>query len=90
MPPAGCQGHRGAGARLGALRFSFGVNAIHGKPRGAGDYSSAYEHAHDNGLLDPTDVAVVRALLRCTTCWATTLTETARRTEADAPCPTRI
>jgi len=67
-------GHRGAGARLDALRFSLGANASHGKRREAGDYSRAYERAPDHELVDPNR----RSRHARATRWATTLTEAPR------------
>jgi hypothetical protein len=71
------------GTRLDALRFALGANAVHGKRRDPGDYRSAYARACDNGLVGPTDVAAVQAVLHCTKQWAYRLTEAARA-EADA------
>lgn len=71
------------GTRLDALRFALGANASHGKRREPGDYRSAYARACHHELVEPTDAAAVRALLRCTTQWAYRLTEIARA-KADA------
>lgn len=66
------------GTRRDALLFSLSANAKHGLQRGSTDYSRAYEIACRNGLVDPTNIEAVAALLQCSGSWATKLTESAR------------
>jgi hypothetical protein len=72
-----------------ALRYSLSANSKHGKRPTFGDVKRGYGIAVRHGLVEPTDVAGVSALLDCSVRWATALTQEARA-EADAARNARI
>jgi hypothetical protein len=71
-----CSVHRGE--QTDALRFALGANSAHGKPRSRADLECAFQKAIDNRLVEPTDVAGVAQLLRCSATAAGDLTRAAR------------